>query len=237
MSNAKTLFLLLSCLVFLSACCNPACCNPACCNPACCFKAPPLFKASKGMAQYEGETYCWINTVDGPIDLTNVTVTHGAMTDQSLAAECSDIASVCIGRKAWISNCIIRGRSSVADRVRIYDSEVKGPLEVGKNLIAYGTTFHCDVTVNGDVSADYCCFSECLTATAEIITLKGTSIQSIYICPCGPYYDKQVLCLKDGTVVYGDIYFPSCRGRVVIDECSRVYGEIHGARVMKAPRP
>lgn len=193
---------------------------------------PVLFKAGKGFARYEGEAYRWVNT-DGPIELDSAWITGGVMTEEWLTADCSEIASLCIGGKAWIRDSKINGMSSLGDTARLYDSEFCGELAIGGELFSQGTTFHAPVTVCGDVTAERCCFEQLLTAKAEIIRLSNTDAACIYVEATGPYYDPQVIRLAKGSVVYGDIVFESGRGKIVMDNSSAICGCIYGGHIIK----
>ncbi len=203
----------------------------ACCRF--CPEVPTAFRASTGCAEYHCEAYRWINTQNGPIELNHSWVTTGVMTDKTLMADDSDIAGLCIGGKAWIRDCVVRGISSIGDEARIYDSEVCGKLHVGNNLTTEDSVYHDKVVVCGDVTAKCCCFESKVEAAAEIVCLSATTTGDLHIHPSGPYYDPQVVRISHGSVIDGNIYFYSLRGKVVIDDCSCITGEIFGGHVIK----
>jgi hypothetical protein len=199
------------------------------CEPVC----PTAFRASCGDANYHCEVYRWVNTQNGAIKLDHSWVSMGVMTDKTLTADDSDIASLCIGGKAWICRSNVRGISTIGEEASIYDSNVWGTLHVKDDLYTECTVYRDCVTVCGDVTAKGSIFNAPLNATAEIICLSNTSTKDIHIQPTGPYYDPQVVRLSQGSVVNGNIYFHSNRGKVVLDDCSYITGEIYGGNVIK----
>jgi len=194
---------------------------------------PTACRGSGGMAIYECEAYRWVAACDGPIELRSAWVTTGVMTDQSLGAECSNIAGLCIGRDAWIKNSVIHSSSSIGTFACFYDSVVHGKLSVGEELDAHCTHFKGEVCVGGDVTAHGCRFEDKLTATSEVICLYNTHTKSIHVCPCGPYYDPQIIKLAECSHVEGNIVFASGRGRLVLDPTSSFQGCIIGGHVIE----
>lgn len=220
MKTAATSFFLLALCSLLFTACSNVCTEPT------------AFRASTGPALYENEAYKWINTCNGPIELCHALITAGVITEEQLTAYSSQIGSLCIGGKLCMRDCIVTGQSNLGDTARIYCSELQGPVCVDDELYAKDTYFKCNVTVNGDVTATCCEFSGTLTATAEIINLCKCCTKTIYVCPSGPYYDPQVIYLKHGTVINGDIHFPSCRGKIVMDNTCEIRGQIYGGNVI-----
>lgn len=190
------------------------------------------FRASSGLSQYEEESYSQLQAVDGPLELYKTLVTNYVMTDQKLAAECSDIGAVNVKGSAWISESIIRRNSVFHDSVRFYCSSACGDLSICGALYAFQTRFGGDVHVNDSVTAECSCFQGCLTAKAEMIDLQNSSANTIVVEPTGPYYDPQVVRLANGSVVTGDIHFQSGRGKVCIDQSSSLQGQIYGGNVI-----
>jgi hypothetical protein len=196
------------------------------------FEWAMSFRASDGLAQYEDSAYSSLQTVDGSIELYNTTVTKYLITDQKLSADCSDMGGVNVCGKAWIHKSNLRQASIFHDNVRFYESHVAGTLTICGNLLACDSTFAEAVHVGADVTAERSCFQSCLTARAEIIDLHGSTAQDIVVEPTGPYYDPQVVRLAEGSVVTGDITFKSGRGKVCLDKCSRIEGQIYGGHVI-----
>lgn len=194
---------------------------------------PTACRASCGMAVYENEAYSWISAVDGPVYLNDAWIVNGVLSDQSLTAENSDVASLSIGGDAWIRKTIVRGNSSIGKQARVFNSHFLGNLSVGKELDAFCTIFEGEVCVNGYLGANYSQFNDALSARTGLITLKGTQTQSIYVYHHGPYFDQQVILIEEGSVVDGDITFESQRGRVILDKTSKVTGNIIGGHVIE----
>lgn len=190
------------------------------------------FRASKGLAQYEEESYSQLQTVDGPLELYKTLVTKYVTTDQKLAAECSDIGAVNVKGTAWISESIIRRSSVFHDKVRFYCSRACGDLAICGELYAFQTHFESDVHVSNSVTAEGSCFQGCLTAKASMIDLQNSSASTIIVEATGPYYDHQIVRLANGSVVSGDIHFLSGHGKVCIDQTSSFYGQIFGGNVI-----
>jgi cytoskeletal protein CcmA (bactofilin family) len=196
-------------------------------------EGPTSFRASRGEAVYDREAYSYLNTAEGPLNLNHTTVTHRVLTDESLTALSSDIGGVCVGENAWICDSSIRGSAHIQKELQIYQSEVLGDLFVGKELVASEVHFAEDVTVEGNVTAQNSTFEGTLTATADIVCLSHTQAKSIRIKDCGPYWDKQIVRLRQESVVEGDIIFESGRGRLLMDDCSRFKGTLSGGQFLE----
>lgn len=190
------------------------------------------FRASDGLAEYEDEAYSQLQTVNGSLDLYNTRVTKFVMTDEKLAADCSDIGGVNVGGKAWVHKSIIRRDSQFHDSARFYESTVCGNITICGDLHACDTTFKGTIYVDGDVVLERSCLQGCLTAKAEIIDLHGSSAKNIVIEATGPYYDPQVVRLCEGSIIEGDLTFKSGRGKVCIDNSSSFRGNIFGGHIV-----
>lgn len=196
-------------------------------------EGPTSFRASTGEAVYDREAYSYLSTAEGPLNLNHTTVTHRVLTDESLTSLSSDIGGVCVGGNAWICDSHIRGSAHIQKELQIFDSEVLGDLFVGEELRASGVKFASDVTVEGNVTAQNTVFEGTLTATADIVCLSHTQAKLIRIKDCGPYWDKQIVRLRQESVVEGDIIFESGRGRLLMDDCSRFKGTLCGGQFVE----
>jgi hypothetical protein len=193
----------------------------------------PTFYASSGEVSYKNEALKWVSTKGGSIQLSQVQVTAGAYTDQDLIADCSELCCVSVGGELWLENCSLCGTSQACGNGWIQDSKVFAELTLGEGLHAQNSKFYQTVTVNGNVDAQNTHFEGTLQATAAIIQLDQVCMNQIVICPVGAYYDPQVICLKNHCIVYGDIYFQSSRGKIVLDPTSHIYGNIYGGTIIK----
>lgn len=194
---------------------------------------PEAYRASTGGIAYDEAAYSWVETKKGPLELNHSWVRNGVITDESLTAICSDVGGVCVGENAWISSSFVRGGARIEGTAHIYESEVSGPVHVGEELIACGAKFKADVQVEGNITAQDSCFEGALTATADIVCLTNTKTGALCIKDCGPYWDKQIIRIRNGSVVAGDITFESGRGRVMIDDSSRFIGTLCGGRFLE----
>ena len=218
-------------LLLLSSCKRP---YEAPCREYCEGSHPwaMAFRASDGLAEYEDEAYSQLQTVNGSLDLYKTLVTQYVMTDEKLAADCSDIGGVNVGGKAWVHKSIIRRDSYFHDSARFYESQVCGNITLCGDLLACDSIFDKNVYAAGDVMLERSCIKGCLTAEAEIIDLHCSTAQHIVIEPTGPYYDPQVVRLCEGSVVNGNLYFKSGKGKVCIDKTSCLQGQVYGGHIV-----
>jgi hypothetical protein len=193
---------------------------------------PPegLFKATRGNFESENESYRWINTCGGSITLFNSIAFEGVSTDQDVDAECSSIGKVWSGGELWTNQTNISGDACVGCSARIKCSDICGTLWTGGDLHAEESSFYQDVSICGNVSAECCEFNGTLSTCSEIITLSNVTANDIYVYPRGPSFDIQILYLKNDTVVHGDVYFASGRGKVLRQPSCLIEGDIYGER-------
>lgn len=190
------------------------------------------FRASTGENQYENASYSQLENADGPLELYNTLVTNYVMTDQNLAADCSDIGGVDVRGKAWIHQTTLRNPSYFHDHARFYESRAQSNLSICGNLEACDSHFGGNLDVGGEVTLTRSTLAGTLTAKAEMVDLQASSAQQIVVEATGPYYDHQVVRLAHGSSVSGDIVFKSGHGRVCIDQTSSFGGKIEGGHVI-----
>ncbi len=188
----------------------------------------PTMKASQGAVSYKNETTDWVDTLGGDLNFENSWVKLGVSTDKSLTACGSDLNKLSIGEEAWIENSNIHGLSRIRGPAYIYGSKISDEFFVGKQLMTVNSTYQEDVFVSGDVEAERCCFAKDIHSCASIITLKNSKTGSLFIYPSKSCPNLFVVRLEKGSFVDGDIYFKSCRGKVIIDPSSNVSGHIYG---------
>ena len=194
---------------------------------------PSVFYASSGPLSFKNETLKWVSTQGGSIELNQVRVIRGAYTDKDLYAECSELGSVCIGGELWLENCCLCGTSKTEGGAWIVDSKVFAELDVGETLHAENSRFYQDITVNGNVDAKNTLFEMTLQAAAAFIQLDQVHAGSIVVCPTDSPFDSQVICIKNKSIVQGDIHFTSCRGKIVLDPTSHIQGQVYGGTIIK----
>lgn len=191
------------------------------------------FYASTGPVSYKNGILKWVNTQGGDIQLTQMEVTAGVYTDKNLTAECSELCSLCIGEELWLENCCVCGTSKAGGGAWMRGCKIFAELALGDNLQAENTVFHQNIFVNGNVSAQKTHFEGILQAKAEIIQFDQVYANHIIVNPTDVVYAPQVVCLKNHTIVCGDIYFPSSKGKIVLDSTSHIYGKIYGGKIIK----
>lgn len=197
-------------------------------------ESPLLYSAGSSNTTMECEAYRYIDQGKGSVNLENSWVSEGVMSEKKLSADKSDLGNLCISGETWLRDTIVRGESHIGHGARVIETEIYGPFEVQGDLTACEATFYDTVHVtNGMVSANQSCFQENLCAKSEIIILDTTYTQSIYIEPIGPRYNPQIVCIRKGSVVEGDIYFAAGCGKVFIDSTSTFCGTIYGGHIIK----
>ncbi len=118
---------------------------------------------------------------------------------------------------------------------RVTDSMVFVPFVTENNLTADNTVFYETVTVNGFVTATNSVFLDDLHTNAEIIILDGTQTESICVESTGYYYHPQFVCIRNGSVVLGDIRFEFCFGKVFVDSTSTICGTVISGKIITTP--
>lgn len=203
-----------------------------CVRQDCLYYPLGTYRAGQGPANFDGVCYRVIDNTKGSVNLENGCASK-ITTDRKLGADNSDMGDLFICGDAWVHDSIVRGEVCVGDGARIIETEVWGALSVDGDLTANQAVFHEPVNVNGTVFSNKSLFMEDLCVKAEMIILDCTKTQSIYLEHVGSYYHPQLICVRNGSVVEGDISFNSCCGKVFVDGTSTVCGKICGGHIIK----
>ncbi|MBS0624551.1 MAG: hypothetical protein JSS32_00700 [Verrucomicrobia bacterium] len=106
------------------------------------------------------------------------------------------------------------GSISVQGEVNLRDSVVSGKTHVIGYVTSQGSSF------------------QNLTISTPKATFTKTRIDSLTVQSVPSYKGKQVLELKQGTIVSGPITFESGKGEVLVDSTSRIEGKVSGGKVI-----
>lgn len=109
---------------------------------------------------------------------------------------------------ADIGSALINGKANL-NQCHIQDTTIINGLLVGGN-----TTFQGDISI----ASEKIILSSCTASSILIRKIEGNS-------------HHQVVDLRDGTIVYGDIVFESGHGQVMIDMDSGISGSVHGGSI------
>jgi hypothetical protein len=206
------------------------------CGKPCCFHESheDAYLSGNTNSSFDYDTYRVIDQGKGSVNLEKSNVSGAVLTQKKLSAECSDLGDICVTGDTWLRDTIVRGESHIGKGARLLDTEIYGLFEVQGDLLATDTVFHDHVhVVDGFISATRTCFLENLCANSEIILLDSTHTQSIYLEPISPRYNSQIVCIRAGSIVEGDICFAKGCGRVLLDPTSTICGSIYGGHIIK----
>ncbi len=192
---------------------------------------PTVMRASRGNVAYTNEEFGWINTVGGSIELKQVWVSNGIMTDENLVAENSDLAGLSICGDVCTNYCYIRGNSKIGGAANFAHDTIVDQISICGQLKADDTIFIDPVSTASQVFVDNSHFEHSLFSSGRMIDLiQSTAKDIIVLCNRSLLHDSQILRLTKNTIVDGDVYFESGRGIVLIDPSSCILGYIEGGR-------
>lgn len=90
-----------------------------------------------------------------------------------------------------------------------------------------------DTTVTGAVRTHGSHFQKPVTVCTQKATFTHTKVHSLVIRQEPSYKGKQIVELKQGTIVQGPIHFESGKGEIHIDASSRIEGKVTGGKVIR----
>lgn len=193
--------------------------------------APTVMRASRGDVAYSNEEFGWINTVGGSIELKQVWVNNGIMTDENLVAEYSDLTGLSICGDVCTHYSFIRGNSRIGGVANFTHDTIVDQISICGQLNAHDTIFIEPVSTANQVFVDKSHFENSLFSFGRMIDLiQSTAKDIIFLCSRNSSHDSQILRLTKNTIVDGNVYFESGRGIVLIDPSSCILGFIEGGR-------
>ncbi len=95
------------------------------------------------------------------------------------------------------------------------------------------TTIAGDTTVTGTVRTHNSHFQKPLTICTQKAAFTRTKLHSLTIRKEPSYKGKQIIELKQGSIVQGPIHFESGKGEVHIDASSRIEDKVTGGKVIR----
>lgn len=141
-------------------------------------------------------------TVCGKGTLSNLHVAGKASLDGTTVIGKTEIAGMLDAKDVYLNALKVSGKAT------IYNSKIRGASKISGLLDTYHTKFYQKITISSDKTY-----------------LTDSYSRDIEVSRGG---DKQILCLKNNTVVDGNIRFTTNRGMVVIDKSSKITGRVIG---------
>ena len=185
-----------------------------------------LYETDDGLYHYVDDEKCTVS-------LQDEWYTFSVVADKKLAVEQSEVNSIIAPESAFLNESNVRGSADIANGARIVGTQIDGPLEVKGGLEARDSHFVDPVYVEGPITSQCSFFMDHIHAKSDVIVLESTQTQSICIEPTSSIYQTQLLCIKQGSVVDGDITFTSGRGQILLDHTSFITGIITGAHFIQ----
>lgn len=96
-----------------------------------------------------------------------------------------------------------------------------------------GTTISKGGTVLGSIQATRSNFQGNLTLLTQKAVFTATQLQGITFRQDPSFRGKQVLELKQGTIVHGSIVFESGKGEVLLSSGSQILGSVKGGKIVR----
>jgi len=88
-------------------------------------------------------------------------------------------------------------------------------------------------TVMGLIQAVRSTFKKPITILSQRAVFTSSKLEGITVKQDSAYKGKQVIELRQGTIVHGPIHFESGKGEVIIFSRSRIDGIVSGAKIIK----
>lgn len=133
--------------------------------------------------------------------------------------------------------------------VKLYGTTINQTLQVAGSLIAQDahigtlditgeanltdTIIRNGGTILGSFQAVHSTFEKAITILSQKATFTSTHLEGITVQKDTGYKGKQVIELKQGSIVHGPIHFESGKGEIVLHSGSQVLGSVTGGKIIK----
>lgn len=126
-----------------------------------------------------------------------------------------------------IDKSVINNNAKLVGPVEVKESEF-GELDITGDTIIADSKVNSKASFVGNVKSVHCTFHDVVGITSKEFEVVNCSFfKDIVIFPVDLLdREEQVLTLKEGSIVEGDVYFKSGRGRVILETGSIVRGAI-----------
>ncbi len=108
-----------------------------------------------------------------------------------------------------------------------------GSLDVQGEANLTETTVLKGVSVMGLIQAIRSTFKEPITILSQRAVFTASTLEGITVKKDSAYKGKQIIELRQGTIVNGPIEFESGKGEVIIFSSSQVLGTVKGGKIIK----
>ncbi len=108
-----------------------------------------------------------------------------------------------------------------------------GSLQIQGEANLRDTNIAGETTVTGFVQTHSSSFEKPVNVCARKALFTHTKVHSINVRKEPSFKGKQVIELKQGTVVSGNIHFESGKGEIHIDASSRIEGKVTGGKIIR----
>jgi hypothetical protein len=108
-----------------------------------------------------------------------------------------------------------------------------GSLEVMGEANLTGTTVQEASSIIGSLQATRSNFKKALTILTQKALFTASKLEGVTVQKDGACKGKQIIELRQGTIVNGPIHFESGKGEVIVSSGSQILGEVVGGKVIK----
>ena len=179
-------------------------CAPLWAGESCLYKIKPdAYIEGKIIEAVEGR---------GLLQLHGTTVLGPVCAKGGFEAFCADLNCVGVCGRAYLDNSHVHQDISVCGKAVFRKTTVEGITDIRGTFEAHDSDFR-----------------NCIQIASTMIELTNTNAAGIYIFPYGDCCnDIQIVRLSHGSFIQGDIIFESGRGRILMDQCSAIDGNVYG---------
>lgn len=132
--------------------------------------------------------------------------------------------------------------------IKLHGTTVQNNLHIDGSLIAENATIHSlsvmgeanltrstidEASVIGSLQAVHSTFTKNLTVQSQKMVFTACQLQGITVLKNAGFKGKQVIELRQGTLVHGPIRFESGKGEVILHPGSQALGPIDGGKTIK----
>ncbi|HSX11733.1 MAG TPA: hypothetical protein VLF94_08470 [Chlamydiales bacterium] len=130
--------------------------------------------------------------------------------------------------------------TSVANAVQVTGSLITlnahiGTLDITGEANLTGTIVKNSSTIMGSLQTIRSTFEQSITILTQKAVFTASHLEGITVQQDSGFKGKQVLELKQGSVIHGPVHFESGKGEIVLYPGCKVLGPITGGKIVKKP--
>lgn len=133
---------------------------------------------------------------------------------------------------------LIKLNGTTVDSIRLVGSLLSQDAEIGSLDITGEANFkNCTIknsgTILGSLQAVHSTFKDSITILSQKAVFTNSRLEGITVQKDTGYKGKQIIELRQGTLINGPVHFESGKGEIIVFPGSQVLGPVTGGKIVK----